>query len=167
MDDYSIMEYYIIYGVNPDEYVDVSIYVLNFSHILLRKLNECGFKTIKNILFAKRSDLQHIRGFGIKQVEIFETELKRFFEGSNEYLKTNLATSFDEIEKSEKKYYQVFNVDPNEFIDKDISIFSAVNTEVPFSSNTEYPALQDFFALSRLLNAPVCDFASSHEARTR
>ena len=122
MDDYSIMEYYIIYGVNPDEYVDVSIYVLNFSHLLLRKLNECGFKTIKNILFAKRSDLQHIRGFGIKQVEIFETELKKFFEGSNEYLKTNLATSFDEIEKSEKKYYQVFNVDPDEFIDKDISI---------------------------------------------
>ena len=116
------MEYYIIYGVNPDEYLDVSVYVLNFSHILLRKLNECGFKTIYNILFAKRSDLQHIRGFGIKQVEIFETELKSFFEGRDEYSKTNSATSFDEIEKPEKKYYQVFNVDPDEFIDKDISI---------------------------------------------
>lgn len=124
MEDYNAREYYIIYGVDPKDYSDVNIFVLNFSHILLRKLEECGFKTIYSLLFAKRSDISSVRGFGIRQVELFETELKAFIEKKNGYALDEKATSDEEEHSLEKKYSLIYGVNSDDYSNIDISVLS-------------------------------------------
>jgi DNA-directed RNA polymerase alpha subunit len=119
MNEMNNTEYYIIFDVNPKDYVDVSIYALNYSHILLRKLIQCGFTKIYNILFATRNNIRSINGFGEKQIEIFESELAHYL---NKNIEANDNDKDTICSISEQKYSQLYNVNPNTFCDIDLSV---------------------------------------------
>ena len=56
--------YYIIYGVEPEDYADVDIQSLNFSVRLINRLIEENYHTVAELLKSNDDIMEKIRGFG-------------------------------------------------------------------------------------------------------
>jgi len=86
MKNYNTMAYFELYGINPDEYLEIDILSLGLTDRLSAKLKQNGFNTVEKILRAKRSDIQALKGIGAKQIANIESELKIFL---SNYLELN------------------------------------------------------------------------------